>query len=69
MGTRVTDISTRRWTVWVNAQEVRPTYTAEPAAIVRGAQEAKSHHHVQVTLSEGGRRPRTVAEWRDGERL
>lgn len=68
MGTRVTDISTRRWTVWVNAQEVRPTYASESKAIARGAQEAKTHHHVQVTLSAGGRRPRTVAEWVDGKR-
>lgn len=68
MGARVTDISTRRWAVWVNAQEVRPSYAAEAKAISRGEQEAKTHHHVQVTLTVGTQRPRTVAEWVDGVR-
>jgi hypothetical protein len=68
LAARITDISSRRWTVWVNAQEVHPTYATEPKAIARGEQEAKTHRHVQVTLSVAGGRPRNVAEWVDGKR-
>jgi hypothetical protein len=68
VGARITDISTPRWIVWVNTQEVQPSYASEAKAISRGAQEAKTHHHVQVTLTAGRHRPRTVAEWVDGKR-
>jgi hypothetical protein len=68
VGTRVTDISHRRWTVWVNTQEVRPEYATEAKAISRAEQEARTHSHVQVTLSVGGGRPRNVATWVDGKR-
>ena len=68
MGTRVVDFGKPSWTVWVNAQEVMPTYPAEAQAITRAEREAATHHHVQVTKSTGDTRPRSVAEWVDGER-
>lgn len=68
MGTRVVDFGKPRWTVSVNAQEVKPTYPTEAQAIARGDREAATHRHVQVTKSTGSTRPRTVATWVDGER-
>jgi hypothetical protein len=68
VGARITDTGTRRWTVWVNTREVQPSYASEAKAIARGVQEAKTNHHVQVTLTAGRHRPRTVAEWVDGKR-
>lgn len=68
MATRITDISNRSWTVWVNTQEIRPSFDTEAKAIHKAEKEAKTHHHVQVTLSVAGGRPRNVAEWVDGKR-
>lgn len=69
MATRVTEIGSSRYTVWVNTIEQTPTYVEKGAAITRGAREARTHNHVQVTRSTGGRAPRTIAEWRKGERV
>lgn len=68
MSARITDIRTRSWVVWVNTREVPPAYPSEAKAIARAEKEAKTHHHVQVTLHVGSQRPRTVAEWVDGVR-
>jgi hypothetical protein len=68
VGTRVTQIGTTRYTVWVNTTEQHPQYADKPKAIARGEREAATHHHVQVTRSTGGRAPRTVATWIDGVR-
>ena len=68
MGTRVVQIGSTRFTVWVNTVPVPPTYAGKAQAIDRGEQEAKTYHHVQVTRSTGGRAPRSVATWVDGER-
>jgi hypothetical protein len=68
VGTRVTDISHRRWTVWVNTQEIRPEFDAEAKAVAKAEKEARTHHHVQVTMSVDGGRPRNVATWVDGVR-
>lgn len=68
MATRVVEFGKPHWTVWVNAEEVVPTYPTEPQAIARAEREASTHRHVQVTKSTGKTRPRTVATWVEGER-
>lgn len=68
MGTRVIDFGATRWKVWVNTQEQVPEYVTEAKAIARAQQEARTHEHVQVTRSTGGRRPRVVASWVNGVR-
>lgn len=68
MATRVVEMGRTLFTVWVNANEVVPRYADKAKAIARAETEAKTHQHVQVTRSTGGRQPRTVATWVDGER-
>jgi len=68
VGTRVVEMGATRYTVWVNAEEVKPQYVVESKAIARGNREAATHHHVQVTRQTGNTRPRTVATWVDGVR-
>jgi hypothetical protein len=68
VATRVVEFGKARWTVWVNAAEVSPTYPTEPQAIARAEREARTHHHVQVTKATGNTRPRSVATWVDGKR-
>jgi hypothetical protein len=66
VGTRVVQIGSTRFTVWVNTKEMTPTYQDKGQAIGRAEREAKTHRHVQVTRSTGDRRPYTVATWIDG---
>ena len=68
MGTRVIEMGAKRWTVRVNAEEVTPEYPDEAKAIARAEREARTKHHVQVTVSTGNTRPRNVATWVDGVR-
>lgn len=70
MGARlnVTKLGDTVFTVWVNTKEQVPQYADKAKAIERGEREAETHRHVQVTRSTGGRAPRTVATWEDGER-
>lgn len=68
MGTRVVQIGPTLFTVWVNTKEMTPRYADKEQAIRRAEKEARTHRHVLVTRSTGGRAPRTIAKWEDGER-
>lgn len=68
MGTRVTQIGATEFTVWVGTEEQVPRYADKTKAINRGDREAATHTFVQVTRSTGGRAPRTIAKWENGER-
>lgn len=69
MGARlnVTQLGETVFTVWVNTKPQVPEYKDRGKALERGIREAQKNHHVQVTRSTGGRAPRTIAEWVDGE--
>lgn len=68
MGTRITHIGATVYTVWVNSQEQVPTYNEKARAIHRAEREAATHRHVLVTRSTGGRSPKTIAAWENGQR-
>lgn len=68
MGARIIELGQRRWEVFVNTRPVKPLYSSQRAAVKRAQEEAKTHHHVSVTLNVGNLRPRIVATWIDGEK-